>query len=72
MSYKRITTAGDLLRFRCCLKVDCTNCFAARTMTAIEVCNIHPGNRPLAELAARLRCRRCGRKEAKIVVLDPV
>jgi hypothetical protein len=31
MSYKHVGTAGDLVRFGCCLKVECTACDAART-----------------------------------------
>ena len=37
MSYKHVASAGDLLRFGCSLKVECTHCGAARTMDAVEV-----------------------------------
>jgi hypothetical protein len=30
MSYKRVGTPGDLVRFGCSLKVECTACHAAR------------------------------------------
>jgi hypothetical protein len=30
------------------------------------------GNRPFAELEKRLKCKRCGRKAARLVVLTPV
>ena len=71
MSYKHVGTAGDLVRFGCALKVECTACGAARTMNAVEVHQLN-GNRQLAQLAPRLKCRRCRRKAAKLTVLDPV
>jgi hypothetical protein len=37
MSFKKIGTAGDLMRFRCSLRIECTHCGAARTMKAVEV-----------------------------------
>ena len=71
MSYKHVATAGDLVRFGCSLKVDCTHCGAARTLTAPEVHSVH-GNASLTHLAPRLKCRRCKRKAAKLTVLGPV
>lgn len=41
MSYKHVGTAADLVRFRCSLKVECTACGAAPTMTGIEVHRVH-------------------------------
>jgi hypothetical protein len=41
MSYKHVGTAGDMVRFGCALKVECTRCGAARTMTGIDVHHIH-------------------------------
>ena len=70
MSYKHVGTAGDLVRFGCSLKVECTHCGAARTMNGVEVHRVH-GNANLAHLAPRLKCRRCGKKEAKLTVLPP-
>ena len=49
----------------------CTHCGAARTMNGAEVARVH-GNRQLAQLAPRLKCHRCRRKEAKLTVLGPV
>jgi hypothetical protein len=37
MSYKHVGTAGDIVRFGCSLKVECTACHAARTLSGIEV-----------------------------------
>ena len=71
MSYKHVGTAGDLVRFGCSLKVECTACGAARTMNGIEVARVH-GNRQLSQLAPRFKCARCGKKEAKLTVLGPV
>ena len=71
MSYKHVGTAGDLVRFGCSLKVECTHCGAARTLTGPEVYSVH-GNRQFALLAPRLKCSRCRKKEAKLTVLGPV
>ena len=71
MSYKHVGTAGDLVRFGCALKIECTFCHAARTLNGVDVYQIH-GNRQLTQLPRRLKCRRCGRKEGKVTVLDPV
>jgi rubredoxin len=71
MSYKHVGTAGDLVRFGCALKIECTFCHAARTLNGVDVYQIH-GNRQLTQLPRRLVCRRCKKKEAKVTVLDPV
>lgn len=71
MSYKRVATAGDLIRFGCSLKVECTYCHAAKTLSAIEVYVVH-GRGRLDRLAARLKCKLCGKKAARLTVLDPV
>jgi hypothetical protein len=71
MSYKHVGTAADLVRFRCSLKVECTACGAAHTMTWVEVHRVH-GSASLDHLRPRLKCRRCRMKVAKITVLTPV
>ena len=71
MSFKNGGTAADLVRFGCSLKVECTACGAARTMTGMEVVEVH-GRASLDRLVKRLKCRRCGKKTAKTVVLPPV
>jgi rubredoxin len=71
MSYKHVGTAGDLVRFGCSLKVECTHCGAARTLTGPEVHSVN-GNRQFYELEKRLKCRRCKKKAARLTVLDPV
>jgi len=52
MSYKHVASAGDLVRFGCSLKVECTACGAARTMDAIDIARVH-GNANLTHLAPR-------------------
>jgi hypothetical protein len=37
MSYKHVGTAGDLVRFGCSLRIECTHCAAANTLTGAEV-----------------------------------
>ena len=71
MSFKNVGTAADLVRFGCSLKVECTACGAARTMTGMEVVEVH-GRASLDRLVKRLKCRRCGKKTPKTVVLPPV
>ena len=67
MSYKHVGMAGDLVRFGCSLKVECTHCGAARTMNGAEVHQAH-GNRQLSQL----KCRRCRKKAARLTVIDPI
>ena len=71
MSYKHVGTAGDIVRFGCSLKVECTHCGAARTLTGPEVYSVN-GNRRIERLEKRLVCKRCKRKAARMVVLPPV
>jgi len=71
MSTKHVRNAADLLRFRCSLKVECTACGAAHTLTGPEVHRLH-GSASLELLRPRLKCRRCRLKAAKIAVLPPI
>jgi hypothetical protein len=71
MSFKNVRTGGDVVRFRCAVRIECTDCFATRTMTGfewIQAC----GTKSLEAAQRRLKCRRCGAKKAKMVVLSPV
>jgi hypothetical protein len=70
MSYKHVGTAGDIVRFGCALRIECTHCHAATTWNGVDVGNVN-GNRQLSQLEPRLKCRRCGRKAAKLTVLPP-
>jgi hypothetical protein len=71
MSTKHVRTTGDILRFGCSLKVECTFCGNARTLDAKETI-LALGNWPLEGVSRRFRCRRCGYKQARARVLDPV
>ena len=71
MSTKHVRNAADLVRFGCSLKVECTACGAAHTLTGAEVHRLH-GSASLDLLRPRLKCRRCRKKMAKIAVLSPV
>jgi hypothetical protein len=71
MSYKHVGSAADLVRFGCSLKVECTACGAAHTMTGAEVHRVH-GSASLEHLRPRLKCRRCRMKAARVTVLPPV
>ena len=71
MSFKNIDTAASLVRYRCSLRIECGACGAARTMTAVEVVN-RCGSGDLGAIKRRLKCERCGKKAAQLVVLPPV
>jgi hypothetical protein len=71
MSYKHIGTAGDLVRFGCSLRIECGDCSAANTMSPAEVL-VKCGSGDLGKIKRRLKCARCGRKAAQLVVLDPL
>lgn len=70
MSTKHVRNAADLVRFGAGLKIDCGSCGAARTLDGMEAFKIG-GRRPLSALAARLKCNRCGLKQARLTVLSP-
>ena len=71
MSYKHVGTAADLVRFGASLRIECTACAAANTMSAAEVVQkCGAGN--LEAIRRRLKCDRCGRKAARLAVLPPV
>ena len=68
MSTKHIDTAADLVRFGASVKVDCAKCGAARTLTGPEVVKCcGPGS--LRACERRLKCSRCGGKEAWMTIL---
>jgi hypothetical protein len=71
MSTKHVHTTGDLVRFGCALRVECTHCSSTRTFDAAEVAT-DAGNVGIKRLGRRLRCIRCGMKAAKVVMLPPV
>jgi hypothetical protein len=72
MSTKHIRTISDVVRFGAGLRIDCTGCGATRTLGGFEAAKIAGGVSRLTALAQRLRCTRCGAKEARLVILPPV
>jgi hypothetical protein len=71
MSYKHVGTAADLVRFGCSLRIECGRCCAANTMSALEVVQ-RCGTGSLERIRTRLKCERCGKKAACLVVLPPL
>ena len=71
MSTKHIRTTADVVRFGASVRIECRGCGAARTMSGMEFAQ-SCGSGPLAAARARLRCARCGEKEAKVTVLSPL
>lgn len=72
MFTKHIATICDLVRFGAGLRIECTGCGAARTLDGFEAAKIGGGASHLSVLAARMRCARCGIKEAQLTILPPV
>ena len=71
MSTKHINTAADLVRFGAGVRIDCAKCGASKTMTGAEMVKAcGAGNLRTSE--RRLKCIRCGGKEAWLAVLPPV
>ncbi len=70
MSTKHVRNAADLARFRCGLKIDCGGCGNSRTMDGIEVAKAW-GTKPFATIVQRMKCSRCGAKEARLSILSP-
>jgi len=71
MSFKRVATVADLVRFRASLRIECGDCAAAHTLGPMEVVT-RCGTGSLDRIRKRLVCTRCGRKAARLVVLPPV
>jgi ribosomal protein S27AE len=71
MSTKHIRTIADLVRFGAGLKIECANCGAARTVDGYEAAKM-AGPQSLMDLGRRLKCGRCGKKEALLSILPPV
>ena len=72
MSTKHVRTFGDLVRFGCGLKVDCLVCGSGSTFaTGVAAANAGVKG-DLGALAGKLKCSRCGVKEARLTVLPPV
>ena len=53
MSFKHVGTAADLVRFGASLRIECTACAAANTLSATEV--VRPCGDPAPEITFRCR-----------------
>ena len=71
VSTKHIRSIADLVRFGAGLRIDCAGCGASKTLDGYEAGRLG-GAGSLAALARRLRCSRCGVKDAKMAILPPV
>lgn len=71
MSTKHIRTTADLVRFGAGLKIECGACGAARTVGGYGAAKLG-GVQSLGAFARRLKCARCGAKEARLAILPPV
>jgi hypothetical protein len=71
MSTKQIKTAADLVRFGAGVRIDCAQCGASKTMTGTEMVKAC-GAGDLKASERRLKCIRCGGKEAWLIVLPPI
>ena len=70
MSTKHVRTAADLVRFGCGLRIERGGCGNARTLDGFEVARMC-GTKEFKKVLPRLKCSRCGVREAKITVLSP-
>ena len=71
MSTKHIRTTADLVRFGAGLRIECGDCGSARTVDGFEAGRL-AGLARLSDLGRRLKCGRCGAKNAKLIILPPV
>jgi ribosomal protein L44E len=71
MSTKHIRTTADLVRFGAGLRIECASCGAARTVDGFEAGKL-AGVQPIEVLRRRLRCSRCGTRDAQLAILPPV
>lgn len=71
MSTKHIRTISDLVRFGAGLRVECSSCGAAKTLNGYQAAKMG-GARSLESLARRLKCSRCGEKDARLAILPPI
>ncbi len=70
MSTKHVRSAADLARFKCGLKIECGSCGYARTFNGFDVAKAW-GTASFGSIQQRMKCSRCGAKEARLTVLSP-
>jgi ribosomal protein S27AE len=71
MPTKHINTAADLVRFGASVRIDCGKCGATKTLSGTEMVKAC-GAGDLKASERRLKCSRCGGKEALLTVLPPL
>jgi Zn finger protein HypA/HybF involved in hydrogenase expression len=72
MSTKHVRTIGDVFRFKCGLKIECRKCFYSQTFDGQDLIrSLKGGQMTIDALRRRLKCSRCGGKDAKVIVLSP-
>jgi ribosomal protein S27AE len=71
MSTKHIETAADLVRFSASIRIDCGKCGATRTLSGAQMVKAC-GAGDLQTSERRLKCSRCGGKEAWLTILPPL
>jgi len=70
MSTKHIRSAADLDRFKCALKIECAGCGNSTTLNGFDVAKAC-GTKAFADIRHRMKCSRCGLKEASLTILSP-
>jgi hypothetical protein len=70
MSTKHVRSAADLARFKCALRIECANCGNSTTVNGFDVAKAY-GTGTFSAIRARMKCSRCGLKDAKLTVLSP-
>ena len=70
MSTKHVRTAAHLARFKCALKIECASCGSSTTMNGFDIAKAY-GTKSFVEIRPRMKCSRCGAKDASLTVLSP-
>lgn len=70
MSTKHVRTTADLVRFGAGLRVDCDTCGRSDEFEAWDVARVF-GAADLTRIQKRLKCSRCGARNARLFVLSP-
>ena len=71
MSTKHVRSAADLARFKCALRIECGACGNSRTLNGFDVAKVY-GIKTFVQIQQRMKCSRCGAKEARLTVLSPL
>ena len=71
MSTIHVRSTADLVRFGASLKIECGSGGAAKTLSGLDVARLC-GADELRSICGRLKCERCGVKDARIAVPPPL